>query len=294
MRVTNVTRQHSQIDAEWLNVMATAQLPPKRAADLVQQEVRNAGTTLRSFFSKFSAPTPAPAAKVVKPAPTEKLNADQAIAGQSKGTIFLQVYTVEASTKVSQKFAAEIERATKKSPPKSTKIALLTSPYQDPSAMLSTGSGVTAELSAKIFAEVLPSKSGRIFIGFPTAQTTGYLAHISAPSLIPTVERENVDMNARYISTWNIELLRVAGLACRISYVSEMNEIHAQVKGQKVDALIPRAVYTLQQYTANASHPSTALGEKIDEAFWNCSKERSIVPKVQVRWPARVRSARRP
>jgi hypothetical protein len=276
MRVSHVTRQHSQIDAEWMNIIATAQLPPKRAADLVQQEVRNAGTTLRSFFSKFSAPAPQPTVKAAKPAPTEKLSSDQAIEGESKGTIFLQVYTVEALTKVSQKFAAEIERATKKSPPKSTKIALLTSPYQDPSAMLSTGSGSTAELSAKIFAEVLPTKSGRIFIGFPTAQTTGYLAHISAPSLIPTVERENVDMNARYISTWNIELLRVAGLACRISYVSEMAEIQARVKAESVDALIPRAIYTLQQYTANTSHPSTALGEKIDEAFWSCSKERSI------------------
>lgn len=276
MRVTHVTRQHSQIDAEWLNVMASAQLPPKRAADLVQQEVRNAGTTLRSFFSKFSAPTPPPAAKAVKPSPSEKLSSDQVIAGESKGTIFLQVYTVEASTKVSQKFAAEIERATKKSPPKSTKIALLTSPYQDPSAMLSTGSGSTAELSAKIFSEVLPTKSGRIFIGFPTAQTTGYLAHISAPSLIPTVERENVDMNARYISTWNIELLRVAGLACRISYASEMAEIQARTKAESVDALVPRTIYTLQQYTANASHPSTVLGQKIDEAFWSCSKERSI------------------
>ncbi|KAH6642709.1 hypothetical protein C7974DRAFT_301506 [Boeremia exigua] len=276
MRVINVTRQHSQIDAEWLNVIATAQLPPKRAADLVQQEVRNAGTTLRSFFSKFSAPAPQPAAKAAKPTPTEKLSSDQAIAGESKSTIFLQSYTVEAATKVSQKFAAEIERSTKKSPPKSTKIALLTSPYQDPSAMLSTGSGSTAEMSAKIFAEVLPTKSGRIFIGFPTAQTTGYLAHISAPSLIPTVERENVDMNARYISTWNIELLRVAALACRISYVSEMAEIQARAKAESIEALIPRAVYTLQQYTANTSHPSTSLGERIDEAFWSCSKERSI------------------
>lgn len=83
-------------------------------------------------------------------------------------------------------------------------------------------------------------------------------------------------MNARYISTWNIELLRVAGLACRISYASEMAEIQARTKAESVDALVPRTIYTLQQYTANASHPSTVLGQKIDEAFWSCSKERSI------------------
>ncbi|KAF1844618.1 uncharacterized protein K460DRAFT_365557 [Cucurbitaria berberidis CBS 394.84] len=276
MRVTHVTRHHSQIDVEWLNVIASAQNPPKRAADLVQQEVRNAGTTLRSFFSKFSTPPPQAPSKAAKPRPTEKINTSEEIAGESKGTIFLQVCTVEVATRVSRSFAAEIERATKKAPPKTTKIALLTSPYQDPSATLSTGSGNTAELATKIFAEVLPTKSGRIFIGFPTAQTTGYLAHISAPSLIPTVERENVDMNARYISTWNIELLRVAGLACRITYVSEMAAIQARFGKESIESLVPRAIYTFQQYTANASHPSTSLGEKIDEAFWICSKERSI------------------
>ncbi|KAL5116686.1 hypothetical protein ACEQ8H_005435 [Pleosporales sp. CAS-2024a] len=265
MRVTHVTRQQSQIDAGWLNVIA-AQNPPKLRAAM-QQEVRNAGNSLKSFFSKFSAPTP-PKIQVVEKASGED------IAGESKGTIFLQVCTIEVATRVNRNFAAEIERATKKSPPKTTRIALLTSPYQDASA-LSIGSGKTEKLAAQIFAEVLPTKAGRIFIGFPTAQTTGYLAHISAPSLIPTVERENVDMNARYISAWNIELLRVAGLGCRITYMSEMAAIQARV-GADPEALIPRAIYTFQQYTPNSSHPSTALGEKIEEAFWNCSKERSI------------------
>jgi hypothetical protein len=295
MRVTDVTRQHSQIDAAWMNVIATAQIPRKKAA-LVQQEVRNAGTSLRSFFSKFAAPPPQTPAKTVQPS-TEKTNASEEIAGDSKGTIFLQVCTVVAATKVSRNFAAEIERATKKSPPKTTKIALLTSPYQDPAATLTTGSGSSAEFASKIFAEVLPTKSGRIFIGFPTAQTTGYLAHISAPSLIPTVERENVDMNARYISTWNIELLRVAGLACRITYASDMAALQAQFDKQDPD-LVPKTAYIFKQYTANSSHPSTALGDKIDEAFWNCSKERSIdilstkgvMPSRRVRMPAETLS----
>ena len=43
-----------------------------------------------------------------------------------------------------------------------------------------------------------------------------------------------------------------------------------------MESLIQRAVYVFQQFTANASHPSTALGEKIEEAFWNSSKERSL------------------
>ncbi|KAF1943340.1 hypothetical protein EJ02DRAFT_453444 [Clathrospora elynae] len=298
MRVTDVTRQHSQIDAAWMNVIATAQVPPKRAADIVHQEVRNAGTTLRSFFSKFAAPPSQTPTRSIKAPPTEKPKPSEEIAGDSKGTIFLQVCTVTAATRVSRSFAAEIERATKKSPPKTTKIALLTSPYQEPSATLATGSGSSSELALKIFAEVLPTKSGRIFIGFPTAQTTGYLAHISAPSLIPTVERENVDMNARYISTWNIELLRVAGLACRITYVSEMAALQAQFGKEETESLVAKTIYIFKQYTASASHPSTSLGDKIDEAFWNCSLDRSIdilstkgiMPSNRVRMPAETLS----
>jgi len=277
MRVTHVTRQQSQIDASWLNVIATAQNSPKlRAASAVQQEVRNAGNSLKSFFSKFSAPAPPPPSKPKTQVVEKASGSSEDIAGESKGTIFLQVCTIEVATRVNRNFAAEIERATKKSPPKTTKIALLTSPYQDPSASLSIGSGKTEKLADKIFAEVLPTKAGRIFIGFPTAQTTSYLAHVSAPSLIPTVERENVDMNARYISTWNIELLRVAGLGCRITYMSEMAAIQARVGKESIEALVPRAIYTFQQYTPNSSHPSTSLGQKIEEAFWHCSKERSV------------------
>ncbi|KAH8723544.1 hypothetical protein GQ44DRAFT_710081 [Phaeosphaeriaceae sp. PMI808] len=277
MRVMQITRQQSQLDAQWLNVIATAQNPPKKIAALMPQEVRNAGNSLKSFFSKFSTPSPTPPPKASKSQVVEKTNAEnEDIAGDSKGTIFLQVCTIEVATRVTRNFAAEIERATKKAPPKTTKIALLTSPYQDPSISLSIGSGKTEKLASKMFAEVLPTKAGRIFIGFPTAQTTGYLAHISAPSLIPTVERENVDMNARYISTWNAELLRVAGLGCRITYMSEMAEIQARVGTESVEALVPRALYAFRQYTANSSHPSTVLGEKIEEAFWNCSKEHSI------------------
>ncbi|KAF2818552.1 hypothetical protein CC86DRAFT_308972 [Ophiobolus disseminans] len=276
MRVSRITQQQSQIDAEWLNAIATAQNPPKKVA-VMQQEVRNAGNSLKSFFSKFSAPAPPPPSKVPKAQVAEKAAAQsEDVAGESKGTIFLQVSTIEVATRVSRNFAAEIERATKKPPPKATKIQLLTSPYQESSAALALGSGKTAQLASKIFAEVLPTKAGRIFIGFPTAQTTGYLAHVSAPSLIPTVERENVDMNARYISTWNIELLRVAGLGCRITYMSEMAAIQSRFGKDSMEALVPQTIYAFKQYTANASHPSTVLGEKIEEAFWNCSKERSI------------------
>lgn len=277
-RVSKVSRQRSQIDAQWDNVMATAQNPPKRAVDIVQAEVKSAGHALKSFFSKFSQPSTAPSTKVAKQSNGQEkpVSTEEEVAGESKGVIFLSVSTIEVVTRVSRKFSAEIERATKKPPPRQTRIQLLTSPYHDSSAPLASGAGSTAKLASKIFEQVLPSNAGRIFIGFPTAQTTPFLTHISAPSLIPTVERENVDMNAPYISTWNTELLRVAGLACRISYSLDMAELRDRLETEPIAKAIPHAAYICKQYTAKLSHPSTVLGQRVDEAFFECSKERSI------------------
>lgn len=77
-----------------------------------------------------------------------------------------------------------------------------------------------------------------------------------------------------------------------------MNAIHDMFGKEPMESLVARAVYIFQQYTANASHPSTSLGEKIDEAFWTCSKERSIsilstkgiMPSKNVRMPAETLS----
>lgn len=278
MQVSRVTRQHYQIEAEWENVIATAQTPFARAAQIVQTEVKNAGTTLKSFFSKFSGSSMQPSKAVKAPLPREQpslnFNSDNDIQGESRGVISLQTCTVEVSTHVARKFSAEIERATKKPPARTTRVEVLTSPFDNPSASL--GSGSTAHLASKIFSEILPTKAGKIFIGFPTAQTTSFLAHVFCPSLIPTVEREHVDMNAGYIADWNKELLRVAGLACRICYMADMAEIKAMTANIPVSQLITRAVYLFQQYTATPSHPSAVLGETIEEAFWTCSTEQSI------------------
>ena len=51
---------------------------------------------------------------------------------------------------------------------------------------------------------------------------TGLNAHISTPSVIPTVERESIDLNNQFIRAWNIELLRVAGILIRIAWNCEM------------------------------------------------------------------------
>lgn len=54
---------------------------------------------------------------------------------------------------------------------------------------------------------------------------TGLNAHISTPSVIPTVERESIDLNNQFIKDWNIELLRVAGILVRVAWNGEMTNL---------------------------------------------------------------------
>jgi len=226
MKIVGVVHQSTQIDAQWMNIIAWT--TPK-ATPVEDDEPLMAVPSLKSFFSKLNiggSSTSAAAKKAAREAETAaQLAITEDVAGKSRATVFLRISTVNIQTYVSANFAKELERATKKPPPKHTRIAILTSSHDETEASLSTVSGISSGKAAEIFMSVLPTKNGRIFIGFPTAQTTGLLAHISAPSVIPTVERESIDLNARYVRTWNLEMLRVAGMACRIAYAGEMVDL---------------------------------------------------------------------
>lgn len=49
------------------------------------------------------------------------------------------------------------------------------------------------------------------------------------PSIIPTVERESIDLNNRFVRTWNRELLRIAGIVARVAWTSEMADLRAKL-----------------------------------------------------------------
>jgi hypothetical protein len=156
---------------------------------------------------------------------------------------------------------------------------------------------------SEVLSCILPSKAGKVFIGFPTQQTTGLNAHISAPSVIPTVERESIDLNTRYISKWNLEMLRAAGITCRIAWAAEMAAMRSRIlprgnaqrssKIRKDDivGLLPEAVHVANQFVFRESTPSPFLGQTIEDAFWICNHSASIevlstcgiIPSHQVR-----------
>ena len=293
MKVVGVVHQGTQIDAKWMNVIAWSRKKTVTTHDY--EDDTPAIPTLRSFFSKFGgalgtgvSSSKEAARKAAKEAEAAQQAIAEDVSGTSQATVFLRISTVNIQTYVNSSFAKEIERATKKPPPKHTRIAILTSSHDDVAASVGTASGLTAQKSSDLFASVLPTKNGRVFIGFPTAQTTGMLCHISAPSIIPTVERESIDLNARWVRTWNVEMLRVAGIACRIAYAGEMQELRERLNKKlaasgaikftdaDIASVIPLATHIFKQYTAQESTPSAQVGKIIEEAFWECTESGSI------------------
>ena len=292
MKVTSVTREMAQLDAQWLNIIGWK---PKTSSGSVfgagQSSVTRgaqSSQSLRSFFTRLAVgPNNVAAEKAAKEDRASQEAISDDLVGESKATVFLHVNTGITRTSVSQSFSQELERATKKPPPKSTKIAILTSSYDESVASVSSLSG-KASKAMDIFASVLPSKSGRIFIGFPTHQTTGLSAHISAPSVIPTVERESIDLNARWVRTWNMEMLRAAGVICRIAWSGEMDNVRDKLSRTLADtgksnfgkehilSVLPEAIHVLNTFTFRESTPSSHVAALVEEAFWTCNKKASI------------------
>lgn len=286
MSVTSVDRMSTQIDAKYMSVVGWK---PTSTSTSKNTEYGSSETpSLRSFFARFASQ----ASESIKSKVSSQDNmAQQAIAEDvtkvNSSSIFLKATSAQIRTSVSSSFASELERATKKPPPKMTKLSILTASYDDSAA--SEASSVRGAIgnATDIFASVLPNKrpGGRIFIGFPTMQTTGGGMHVSAPSVIPTVEREAIDLNARWVRTWNVELLRAAGIIARLAFVNEMSDLdmrlNAAAEKQKISAelvrkYIPEALHILKTFTFADSTPSAQVGQIMEEAFWTCFKKASI------------------
>ncbi|KAL8402315.1 hypothetical protein RB596_008906 [Gaeumannomyces avenae] len=292
MRIARVDRVSTQIDATTMRAIGWK---PKvgtisKLTETYGLGSAEMGSSLRGFFSRLTSSssqstlkTKATKEEKVVPETTEDLTAT------TTSSIFLRVTSAAVATSVQASFAAELERATKKPPPKTTKLAILTSSYDENQATQSSRDTSTG--SADVFASVLPTKKpgGKIFIGFPTAQTTGGGMHISAPSVIPTVEREAIDLNARWVRTWNMEMLRAAGIMTRLAFSVEMADLNekflravaAAGKGGKISAadvakFTPEAIHILNTYSFKDSTPSSNVGQLIESSFWTAFKKASI------------------
>ncbi|KAJ5326304.1 uncharacterized protein N7506_009406 [Penicillium brevicompactum] len=275
MKIVNVTREIAQVDASWMRIVEWN----PNASILSLDNIRDTTSSLRSFFSKFTqtAPEKQPNKKPELERPEDSGN----LSAMLSASVFLHINTASLQPSISRDLAKELERATRKPPPKKATLAILTPSYD--ASMASEASSSQSE----VLSSILPTKAGRVFIGFPTAQTTGLNAHVSAPSVIPTVERESIDLNTRYISKWNLEMLRAVGIVCRIAWSAEMATIKSKlqikigpsrtkVRKDDIVDVLPEAIHTANQFVFRESTPSSILGQTIEDAFWMCNKNASI------------------
>lgn len=293
MNVTNVTKEATQLDANWLKVV---EWKPKALPNIAKDTgsgstVRGAqsGQSLRGFFSRL-APGASNHAALEKAAKEERQIQEcleEDLMGESTATVFIHVDKANVKISISQSFILELERATKKPPPKYTTVSLLSASYDEQVASASNP-GKASE-GPKIFATFIPANGkGRIFIGFTTNQTTGLNVHISTPSVIPTVERESIDLNNRFVRVWNVEILRVAGIVARVAWGNETAELSAKlaravqqagrsrIKKDDIMAILPETMFLHNTYSWTESTPSNEVGTLTEESFWTCNQKTSI------------------
>jgi hypothetical protein len=247
----------------------------------------NKGTkTLASFFTSSifsrSAPTPAPTPPA--PPPLEPLQDPRRVS-----TLTREVHTYQAEIKVavSPAFGRELERATKKPPPKTMPASLVFSRQEEDESIL-TG-GQTKKDVGDVFGGLCPpldgEKSAKIFIGQATSQTTGIGGHLAA-RFIPTVERESIDLVDRHVSHWNKELLWVGGYLSRLIYELELQEVQSLWTKTSVsdkatrDRLTARALHALRFFTFKPSTPSAVVGQELESAFYACSTDNKLLPFI--------------
>lgn len=290
MKVVGVDRTSTQIDASYMSVVGWK---PQAAASATKSSDSYSSTaeapSLRSFFARLTSTTQSGLKSKTQSedsAVQPKIAED--VTKMNSSAIFLRATSASIRTNVSPSFASELERATKKPPPKTTKLSILTASFDETHASEAAATDGAFTKATDVFASVLPSKKpgGRIFIGFPTMQTTGAGMHVSAPSVIPTVEREAIDLNARWVRTWNVELLRAAGIITRLAFANEMDDLSRRLRnsaepGRKISKesiakFMPEALHTLKTFTFGDSTPSGQVGQIMEEAFWTCFKKASI------------------
>ncbi|KAI9302818.1 hypothetical protein BJ944DRAFT_242011 [Cunninghamella echinulata] len=198
-------------------------------------------------------------------------------------SIFLRVVTGALDVNVSASFIHEMERSTKKKPPKTTKFQLVYTSKEELDA---------SSNKHHIFKDLIPfPKQGRIFIGFPTHQTTGCCSHMAA-RFIPTVERESIDFADRYLSIWNKELLSIGGLLSRLVYndeIDQINTLYQELVGSETEVdktrknedhsvesarvmLEQRSAHTLHSFTFQPSTPSSIVSKVQEEQFFQSSR----------------------
>ncbi|KAI8324847.1 hypothetical protein GQ54DRAFT_295847 [Martensiomyces pterosporus] len=212
--------------------------------------------------------------------------------------LFLKIAEAAASSHVSSQLSKQIERSTKKCPPKSTAIRVIWNGLSEQEALEGGNSAGPQADSDKstVFSQLISYPSqGRVFIGFPTHQTTGCCAHLAA-ALIPTVERESIDFVDPALATWNKEILSAFAILCRILYDFEVEPLGQNPRilqnKDELDRAIRANAHALHFFTPHDTTPSPHVGSLLRQIFFACGKYPvQLMTSVGLRSAAEVRVA---
>ncbi|RGB27756.1 hypothetical protein C1646_630205, partial [Rhizophagus diaphanus] len=207
------------------------------------------------------------------------------------------------NVKISKEFSAKMGRITKKNPPNNTSIQMIFTEFDE----RNTSKDYYNNLSP-IFEDLISyPEQGKIYIGFPTNQTTGSSSHLAA-RVIPTMERELIDFAEQTLAEYNIEMLCLGGTLSRILYEYEMAQIwltkrfkssnHAnytptvQLTSPHRQLLEKWAAHVITHFTYNASTPNVRVSEIAEKQFFNCLEQNLLIlstngvhPITEVRLP---------
>lgn len=225
-----------------------------------------------ALFSRGSSATTSASREL--PAPTQPVADPHEILSHESS---LRIFAADVLVQVDRNLGRELERATKKPPPKRTKLQLIFSPAtegeQDAKAAVDG-----AEIFAGLKPDLAGERNAKIFIGQATAQTTGIAGHIAA-RFIPTVERESIDLQDRHVAIWNKELLYVGGYISRVIYELEMADIATIWQASSVGIAGPdpsvrswltrRGLHALRFFTFHGSTPSSLVSKSMELAFFS-------------------------
>lgn len=268
------------------NVSATGFTPPPLAAPVAAlAKPAKAFTSFlsNSFFGRSSpAPTPVP---TPPPAPPAEDPFDITTLSRE-----IQIYQAEIRVSVTSAFGRELERATKKPPPKNMPASLVFSRGDEETKQDDGNEGSTKKRDAAgVFSGLCPSldgdQSAKVFIGQATGQTTGIGGHLAA-RFIPTVERESIDLVDKHVSQWNKELLWIGGYLSRLIYELEMQEIQSLWKTTSItdtavrERLMARGLHALRFFSFRQTTPSAMVGQGMEVAFYTCGNDNKTFPIV--------------
>ncbi|KAM0793307.1 hypothetical protein ACM66B_000766 [Microbotryomycetes sp. NB124-2] len=301
LKLTAVGETPVQIKADVSRWLAQTAAKPKPKTPAIVTAATNASQSfasrmLSAFTSKSSSSVPT--TPQAPPAITKPASSADPL-GSINLTLFLRIVNGTYKVLPSTQFSNEMVRATKKGLPATTTFSLLWTSKDEMDASNEDQAGAVEENEARtVFSGLLSDldTQGRVFIGFPTFQTSGCAASIAA-RFISTVERESLDFQSRYVADWNRELLSVGGVLARLVYEEEMDNIRRAFRPnlaqEEQNRLQDRALHLMRFFSFARSTPQEIVSSLTESSFLASARGASVTVLTQL-GPVSALKARTP